>query len=131
MLSPDTGVFIQQHARIDPASVCIAGSERASVEVQWRTEGRWVPGPSPSTIGPTNFIFIQFSAKMGFSSTSDTPGRLGNSGSATGIHLKHLTWFYLNIFTEFSDKNVVQRLFEPATFCVIDYDVTTEPAKHM
>ena len=47
MLSPDTGAFIQQHAGIDPVPVSIGGSERASVEIHWRIQGRRVPGTPP------------------------------------------------------------------------------------
>ena len=44
--------------------------------------------------------------------------------------------FYLNVFTEFSDKNVCHhskrvRTCHPATSCVRDQDVTTVPARYM
>ena len=40
--------------------------------------------------------------------------------------------FSLNVFTEFSDKNIINlnRIFEPATFCVRDQDGITAPEKH-
>ena len=41
--------------------------------------------------------------------------------------------FFLNVFTEFSDKNIViiVKGLKPATSCLRDQDATTVPARHM
>ena len=53
----------------------------------------------------------------------------------TGQHCTLLE-FCLNVFTEFDEFNdkiyyILKRLFEPATSCVRDQDVTTVPVRHM